>query len=273
MSRQLSKSSVCFCNKHTIETMKSVGQAPTLTQLNQAITSEAKYNKNWSAATTLFQDLDKLVWRRLARLDNEGMTENFENMEKTRDEPNKLTLAQLWFQTPVALRPLNESEIKYIRRVYQIMVRYSPTVNDATKYYLHLLTNHLDTPIFDDECISHCLISLIYLISKSNDTDFMEKGLELVQMALDRNLNNKQFEVLIDVSKEIFERYGIWFNKFNGSIEENNFGNQGSTHGIKNNNSVGRKKSGRRNNRSLLIPKPGLMNGNRRKQGYDHVHA
>ncbi|RIB25249.1 hypothetical protein C2G38_513530 [Gigaspora rosea] len=228
MSRQLSKPSVCFCNKHTIETMKSVGQAPTLTQLNQAITSEAKYNKNWSAATTLFQDLDKLVWRRLARLDNEGMTENFENMEKTRDEPNKLTLTQLWLQTPVALRPLNESEIKYIRRVYQIM---------------------------------------------SNDADFMEKGLELVQMALDRNLNHKQFEVLIDVSKEIFERYEIWFNKFNGLIEENNFGNQGSTHNIKNNNSVGRKKSGRRNNRSLLIPKPDLMDGNRRKQGYDHVHA
>ncbi|CAG8479502.1 14871_t:CDS:1 [Dentiscutata erythropus] len=257
MSRQNSKPSVCFCNKHTIETMRSVGQAPTLTQLNQAITSEAKYNKNWSAATTLFQDLDKLVWKRLARLDNMSMTENLE----------KLTLTQLWFQTPVALRPLNESEIKYIRRVYQIMVRYSPTVNDATKYYLHLLTNHLDTPIFDDECISHCLISLIYLISKSNDVDFMEKGLELIQMALDRNLNNKQLEVLIDVSKEIFEYYGLCFNQFNGLIEESVFGNQGSIHGIS--NSVGRKKSGRRNNRSFLIPKSDLMNDNRRKQSYD----
>ncbi|CAG8458880.1 8421_t:CDS:1 [Cetraspora pellucida] len=256
MSRQHTKPSICFCTKYTIETMRSFGQEPTLTELTQAIMNEAKYNGDWSAATTLFQDFDKLVWKRLACLGND--IKNLENMEKTRDETNnKLTLTQLWLETPAALRPLSKTEIKYVRQAYQIMVRYSPTIKDATKYYLHLLTNHLDTPIFDDECISHCLISLIFLISKSNDIGFMEKGLELVQIALNRNLHNKQLEVLADVSKEIFAHYGLQLNKIHGSLEKSFSCNQITAYDIS--SLIGCKK-GKKNrkhdNRSLRIPEP-----------------
>ncbi|CAG8721032.1 16569_t:CDS:2, partial [Racocetra fulgida] len=194
---------------YTIETMRSFGQEPTLTELNQAIMNEAKYKGNWSAATTLFQDFDKLVWKRLARLDN--MTKNLENVEM-RNETNKLTFTQLWLQTPVALRPLSKTEIRYIRQAYQIM---------------------------------------------SNDIDIMEKGLELVQIALNRNLQNKQLEVLADVSKEIFAHYGLRLNKIHGSLEKNVSSNQKSVYDV--NSLIGckkGKKSGKHGNRSLRIPEP-----------------
>ncbi|CAG8719674.1 6559_t:CDS:1, partial [Acaulospora morrowiae] len=214
------QSPFCSCTKHIIDTMRENGLTPTLTELNQAIKIEAKYNGDWLAATTLFLDFDKLVWDRLSRLVRSG--------EVDQDEGSKQSLKELWDQTPSALRPMSKTEIGYIRQVYQIMVRYSPTLNDANKYYLHLLRNHLDTPIYDDECINHCLNSLIYLISMSEDVDFLEKGTELVQIALDRGLGiNKPGQVLRSVSKQILSFNGLEISKDGHLLEKENLIIQG----------------------------------------------
>ncbi|CAI2173447.1 19158_t:CDS:1 [Funneliformis geosporum] len=208
-----SKSSVSFCTKYTIETMRLAGQTPTLTELNQAIVSEAKYHHDWYAAASLFEDFDKIVWERLSRLShnkqNNSDKEKVQSDDICYDLLPILSLNQIWEDTPTALQPLTPKELKLIRCVYQIMIRYAPSVKEANYYYLHLLHNHLDTPIYDDECINHCLNSLIYLISTSNIKDYLEIGLELVEIALSRGIGKDPSGILESVSKNILAYHGL----------------------------------------------------------------
>jgi hypothetical protein len=113
------KSSVSFCTKYTIDMMRSAGQTPTLTELNKAIVSEAKYHHNWLAAASLFEDFDKIVWERLSRLLNSG--EKKIQINNDDHESSILSLKQIWEKTPTALQPLTFTELKLIRFVYQIM--------------------------------------------------------------------------------------------------------------------------------------------------------
>lgn len=208
-------SSICFCTKYTIDTMREHGQKPTLTELNQAIMSEAKYNLDWSAATILFQDFDELVWDRLSRLNKSGRRKKVDQCKEFRQ-----SLKELWLQTPATLRPMSNTEIRYIRQVYQIMTRYAPSIKEANKYFLHMLRNHLDTPIYDDDCINLCLNSLIYLISISEFDEFLGKGIELVQIALDRGLGiNKAGKLLKNASKGILSYHGLRISKDGRSLE------------------------------------------------------
>src|SRR3954451_5540103 len=206
------KSSVSFCTKYTIDIMRSAGQTPTLTELNKAIVSEAKYHHNWLAAASLFEDFDKIVWERLSRLLNSGQFNSGKKKVQIDNgdyESSKLSLKQIWEKTPTALQPLTSTELKLIRFVYQIMVRYAPSLKEANYYYLHLLNNHLDTPIYDEECIDHCLNSLIYLISTSKIADYLEIGLELVEIALARGIGKDPTGILKSVSKNILSYHGL----------------------------------------------------------------
>ncbi|CAG8495545.1 6963_t:CDS:1 [Funneliformis mosseae] len=208
-----SKSSVSFCTKYTIDKMRLAGQTPTLTELNQAIVSEAKYHNDWYAAASLFKDFDKIVWERLSRLSdnrqNNNDKEKIQSDDICYDLLPILSLNQIWEGTPTPMQPLTSKELKLIRCVYQIMIRYAPSVKEANYYYLHLLHNHLDTPIYDDECINHCLNSLIYLISTSNITDYLEIGLELVEIALSRGIGKDPSGILESVSKNIMAYHGL----------------------------------------------------------------
>ncbi|CAJ0841624.1 13779_t:CDS:2 [Entrophospora sp. SA101] len=217
----MSKPSIHFCTKYTIDKMRNSGQTPTLTELQQAILSEAKYNSNWSAAVILFEDFDRIVWERLTRLLDK-------NNDKTTGQSNKQTLKEIWLQTSIALQPLSITELKYVRQVYQIMVRYAPTIKDVSYYYLHLLKNHIETPILDAEVVNHCLNSLIYHISLSKDTDYLTRGLDLVKIALGRNMGTDKNNVLQSVSKGILKFNGVRITKNGKNIEkerpnDNNF--------------------------------------------------
>src|SRR6266540_1637032 len=131
MSRK-SKSSISFCTKYTIDAMRLAGQTPTLTELNQAIVSEAKYHHDWLAAASLFDDFDKIVWERLSRLSNNKQI-NSDKQKEVQSDNNGYdllpisSLKQIWEKTPTSLEPLTPTELKLIKCVYQIMVRYAPS--------------------------------------------------------------------------------------------------------------------------------------------------
>ncbi|OZJ03710.1 hypothetical protein BZG36_03298 [Bifiguratus adelaidae] len=102
---------------------------------------------------------------------------------------------------------LTQKEVQCIQTAFMLMVRYAPTVLEATLYYRHLLS-HYTTPIRTDECIDHCLISLIFAYSRTRDNDYLNAGLALLQMALDRGLaHGKQGEILRSVSTSILESH------------------------------------------------------------------
>lgn len=174
-------------------------------ELRKGILTEAKHNNNWAAATELFAQLHAVVQ---SRLKVSRHSQNF---------------------------PLSKPESKSVKIAFELLVRYAPTVSEANHYYLILLKEY-DPPIRDDECVNYCLISLIYKYAKSFEEEYWEKGLGLVQVALDRGLglptyvgmqsntnvgdgqvqrapresaNGNQKGILANVSKEILKHNGL----------------------------------------------------------------
>ncbi|RUS23000.1 hypothetical protein BC937DRAFT_94120 [Endogone sp. FLAS-F59071] len=129
--------------------------AMSIHELQKGILTEAKLNNNWAAATELFAQLHAVVRSRLKH-----SSQNF---------------------------PLNKLESNSVQTAFELLVRYAPTVSEANRYYLILLKEYYP-PIRDDKCVNFCLISLIYKYAKSFEEEYWEKGLGLVQVALDRGL-------------------------------------------------------------------------------------
>ncbi|KAF9115856.1 hypothetical protein BGX27_006097 [Mortierella sp. AM989] len=81
---------------------------------------------------------------------------------------------------------LNAEDLKLIKYSVAAMVRYAPSQKESNIVYMFYL--QCDPPIRDDESIDNCLVSLIYKYAQDNDPEVKKKGLQLIEVALNRGI-------------------------------------------------------------------------------------